>query len=210
MHEANSPALAMWARLGFTQTVCVQEGRTEVARALEYLKPIYDGLVQRGKIPKNARTVSLRQADPRQIARLHVDCLGGIYEEILAVLHGDTPLQYDPQLSPVVLIDGNVMAFNLCERTGPDSMFCHATVVHPSLRNGWANVWLKYHGTRLCAELGLKTYWHHSYDHHRDTRRYNRATGATTRMLLEPYRVLVEPDGDSLMREAGAGASSGG
>ena len=192
MHEADSRPIAMWARLGFTQTVCVQEARTEVARGLEYLKPIFQGVVERGYIPANARVVPLVQADPLQIARLHVDCLGGIYEEILAALHGETPLRYNAQLSPVVLVDGKVMAFNLCERTGADCGFVHATVVHPSLRDGWANLWLKYRGLCACVDLGVKTLLSHSYDQHRDTRRITRAFGATTRMLLEPYRILVE------------------
>jgi GNAT superfamily N-acetyltransferase len=192
MHEAQSPAITMWSKLGFTKTVRVEEGCNDVARTVEYLATIYQGVLQRGWIPSNARIIPLSQADPRQIARLHVDHLGGIYDEILHTLHGNTPLKYDPRLSPVILVDEEVIAFTLCERIGPDSAFVHATAVHTSFRNGWANVWLKYNGVCGCLDLGVKALLYHTYDQHRDTRRVNRATGGTTRVLLEPYRILVE------------------
>jgi GNAT superfamily N-acetyltransferase len=192
MCEAGSPAIATWAKLGFDQAVSVQEGCMDVRRLFDYLKPLYDGILERGWIPRDARIVALHEADHRQIAALHAECLGGTIHDLLWVLRGDAPTQYDSALSPVIIVKEKVVAFSLLERTGPDSAFVHSTVVHPALRDGWANLWLKYYGASRCVDLGVQRVLHHSYDQHRDTRRLARATGATIRMLLEPYRILGE------------------
>jgi len=188
--EADSPAIAAWAKLGFDQSVRVEEGRADVKRVVDYLEPLYQSVVERRWIPGEARIIPLNQADPRQIARLHVDCLGGTIDDLLRLLRGDAPARYDPALSAAIIVDGRVVGFTLTERTGAASGFVHATVVHPALRKRWANLWLKYHVACRCMESGITTLLYHSYDQHSDTRRFNRVIGATIRTLLEPYRVL--------------------
>jgi GNAT superfamily N-acetyltransferase len=188
---ADSEAQRLWGKLGFDRGVEVVEGTNDIARALEYLQPIYEQCAQRGWIAQNARIAALNEADAAQVASLHVKYLGGSAEDVIRAIRGETLRPYEPELSPVLTVGGKVVAFTLAERISPETAFVHATVVDPSLRDGWANVWLKFWGATNAAKMGITTLLHHSYEQHRDTRRIIRRIGTSFRVLVEPYRVLT-------------------
>lgn len=192
--EMGSAQAAQWAQLGFDHGVGVEEASGEISStALAYVQRMYDGVVERGWIPADAQIVPLPAADPLQVAQLHAAYLGSTVPEVLRQLRGQTLVQYHPLLSPVLKIGPQVMGFTLAEVLPhhPSTARVHATVVHPALRNGWANLWLKQSGLRRCVELGITTLLEQSYAHHTDTRRLAKRWGTRLRHLIEPYRPLA-------------------
>jgi GNAT superfamily N-acetyltransferase len=191
-----------WRRLGFDRNVIVYEGRGDVNRGLEYLKPRYERAVEEGWIPSKARLEPLGAEHAEQIGRLHVTCLGGRLEDIIDQVRGERADRYHPELSPVLLVDEKVMGFSLARICSPGTALVDSTVVHPSLRLGWANLWLKYGGGCACVRLGVHTLIYYAYDHHGDTKKLSRQTGAILREMAEPYMIIREP-GSSASRPPG-------
>lgn len=189
-HDA--PEAHAWNRLGFDQSCHVLEARADLARALAYLTPYYDRVVADGWIPHNARLVPLNRADPAEVARLQVQHLGGQLDELVSRISGRVPPPYHPEMSPVILVDGRVKAFTLALPLPGGVALAESTVVDPSLRGGWANLWLKVAGASASLRLGLHTLLYYTYDRHTDTRKLGRQVGGSIRDLIEPYRMLSQ------------------
>lgn len=179
-----------WKRLGMEHSCHVLETRTDLAASIRYLQPIYQQVVQRGWVPAGARLVPLDRADPAGIAQLHVQHLGGDFDTLLRRLGGQTPPPYHPEMSPVILLDGRVAAFILTLPIGDGVGLIESTVVAPSVRGRWANLWMRVAGARRCLELGLHTVLYYTYDRHGDTRKVAQRLEGVTRQLIEPYRFL--------------------
>ena len=179
-----------WRRLGFGHSCTVRESRVSLAAALNYLTPFYERVVAEGWIPPDARLVPLDRADAREVARLHVAQLGGELESLVRRISGNVPPPYHPAMSPVILVNGRVMAFSLALPLPGGIALAESTVVDPSLRGGWANLWLKIAGATESLRLGLHTLLYYTYDRHTDTRKLGRQVGGVTRELVEPYKLL--------------------
>jgi hypothetical protein len=188
--EKDGEAARSWASLGFDRACHVLEARADLADALEYLRPFFERVLEEKWIPPEARLLPLTRAEPAEVARLHVEQLGGEFETVVRRVRGDTPPPYHPDMSPVILMNGRVMAFTLALPLPGGVAMAESTVVHPSLRGGWANLWLKVAGARASLALGLRTLLYYTYDRHTDTRKLGRQVGGSTRELIEPYRLL--------------------
>ncbi|HZZ42580.1 MAG TPA: GNAT family N-acetyltransferase [Tepidisphaeraceae bacterium] len=179
-----------WSQLGFTQSCHVQEFRSDLRRTLDHLTPLYEQALARNWVPTTARLVPLNRADPTAIARLHLSQLGGDLDSLLARLRGQTPPPYQPEISPVIVLNGQVVAFMLALSIGNRTALIESTVVDPSLRGRWANLWLRATAARRALELGMHTVLYYTYDQHRDSQKIAARLQSLTRDLLEPYRLL--------------------
>jgi len=182
-----------YAGIGFDRSIRVEEGRADVEKSYQYLKPFFDELVQRQWIPPAAKLVPLSPAYASEIANLHVQYLGGRPDEIAAQVRGELPIRYHPQLSPVILVDGKVMGFTLARLFGERQTLVDSHALHPRLRGGWASLWLKFAGLCACRDLGIATTLFYSYDRHTDTQKLSRKAGVVIREMIEPYILLENP-----------------
>ena len=64
------------------------------------------------------------------------------------------------------------------------------TSLSPSLRGGWANVWLKLEATRAHLRLGIKNFEFTSFDHYTDTRSFTKKMGGVT---VQTTLLMVKP-----------------
>lgn len=189
--EAGADDHRFWQGLGFDRAEEVLEGRTDVARGLEYLEPFWQELVARGKVPGDVRVVPLNEADPGVLARLYVAHIGGSQEKVFAELTGESPRGFDPRISPVILVGDRVAACILARRVPGGVALVEAVIVDVPFRGRWANLLLRRAGWRGCAETGIHTVLYYTHGRHKDTRRFVEKVGTTTREFVEPYRTLA-------------------
>jgi len=190
--EPGGPEHQCWQMLGFTQGVVAEQAWTSMTDGFEEFQLLYERLLQRGRIPPEAEVVRISEANPWQIAELHVTELGSVRADVLRQLRGEGGIRLDPELSCALVLEGKVLGFILVERQPVDSaaVFVHATVVHPELRRGWANLHMRYHFARRCLEAGVTSMVYQSFDQHPDTRSFNRKWGEIPKNLIQPYRLL--------------------
>src|SRR4029078_9488659 len=99
---------------------------------------------------------------------------------------------FHPRYSRVLLVDGRVKGCILAHRAAAEVAAVDADIVAPTLRGGWANVWLKLEATRGAIRLGIKTFRFTTFDHYTDTRRCaQRLVGVTTRVMQLMYRPIA-------------------
>ena len=71
-------------------------------------------------------------------------------------------------------------------------------MLHPSVRMGWANLWLKMEAAERLLEDGIRTMRYFSLEQHSDTRRISRQAGCRLiRTLVQMRRELKPPAADS-------------
>ena len=199
--EPGSDAARAWAALGFSPARQKREYEADIAAASSTLVPLYDQVRQAGYIPSNARMIPLADADHDAVARLHVEYLGGSHRLLLPLLTGAAPDRYHPRYSRVMLLDGRVVGASL-GRILPDGV-CEvdAHVLHPSVRMGWANLWLKMEAAEHLLADGIRTMRYFTLEHHTDTHRISRQAGCRLLRTLVQMRRNLRQAGD-----AGAGA----
>jgi GNAT superfamily N-acetyltransferase len=179
-----------WRGLGFIHANPVEVGIIDLRRLENYLRPIYQQVIEHGWIPPQAKLIPLRQADHSQVAKLHAMYLGGTAQQVLARLSGPDPIDLD--ISPVLILNGIVKAFSLGYLRGK-TCYVEAMVVDPSLRGGWANLLLKYEGLHWALAAGATQIVFETYQRHSDTRKLFRQVGGKRQSLIEPYCLLDEP-----------------
>jgi hypothetical protein len=90
-------------------------------------------------------------------------------------------------------VDDKVRGFILGHLTGRHTAVADANVLHPSVRGGWANLWLKLEATRGGLRLGMKYFEFTTFDHYSDTRRFTEKLGGTTlRTKVLMFRPLID------------------
>jgi N-acetylglutamate synthase-like GNAT family acetyltransferase len=192
--EPESDAARAWAALGFGPCQQKLEFEADLARAASHLRPLYDKLREENWIPQAARIIPLRDADPEAVAQLHAQHLGGSRRLLMPLLRGAAADCFDPTYSRVLLLDGRVMGFTLGRILPGGVCEIDANVVHPSLRLGWANLWLKYEAAELLLAAGVHTIRYSSFQQHTDTRRISRQVGGRlVRALFQMRRDLTTP-----------------
>jgi GNAT superfamily N-acetyltransferase len=192
--EPGGEAARAWAALGFSPAQQKLEYEADVAAASSTLRPIYQQVLADKWIPEAARIVPLAGADYDAIARMHVEYLGGSRRLLMPLLDGTAPDCFHPTYSRVMLLDGRVVGFSL-GRIGTDGV-CEvdAHVLHPSVRMGWANLWLKMEAAERLLEDGIRTMRYFSLGQHGDTRRISRQAGCRLlRTLVQMRRGLNSP-----------------
>jgi len=184
-----------WRWLGFQPLETVVYHELPLTGIEPRLGPLFEGMKQQGWIPDNAEIVSLCDADREAVADLHIQVLGGHRETLLGKLRGEGEGAYNPVYSRVLLVEGDVAGCILAHRESKDVAMVDANIVHPDLRGGWANLWLKLEASRGATELGIKKFIFSTFDHYSDTRAFTEKLGGVeTRTTLLMCRQLDRPD----------------
>jgi predicted N-acetyltransferase YhbS len=194
--ELNSDAARAWAAFGFSPARQKREYEADIAAASATLLPLYDQVRQSGYIPPAARIVPLSDADPDAVARLHVEYLGGSHRLLMPLLTGAAPDRYHPKYSRVILLDERVVGASLGRILPDGTCEVDAHVLHPSVRMGWANLWLKMEAAERLLEDGVRTMRYFTLEQHTDTRRISRQAGCRLlRTLVQMRRDLPATGG---------------
>lgn len=181
-----------WQRLGFEPVEKVEEHSLPVDQFELRLGPLVERMRSKGRIPANAQIVPLYQANPAAVLQLHLDQLGGERGELYRKIQGKGVGAFHPRYSCVLLVDGRVKGCILAHRAAVDVAAVDANIVDPSVRGGWANVWLKLKATRGAIRLGIKKFQFTTFDHYTDTRSFTEQMGGvTTRTTNLMYRRLA-------------------
>jgi hypothetical protein len=188
--KVGSEEYAEWRRLGFDVCETVEHHEMPLDEFETQLAPLLDRLRNRGRVPASARIVPLYDVDLQAVQRLHLDVLGSDPETLAKRLRGEAPDSFSARYSKVLLIDDRVVGFILASRAARDAARVDANVLDPSVRNSWANVWLKLEATRGALRLGITKFVFTSFDHYTDTRSVTRRLGGitveTTALLWRP------------------------
>ncbi len=56
----------------------------------------------------------------------------------------------------MLVVEGQTVGFILAHRADRETAYVDANVLHPTMRNRWANVWLKLEATRGAAAWHLE------------------------------------------------------
>ena len=189
--EPESERARAWAKFGFSPAQRKLEYEADIAAASAAIRHLYDQVIADGWIPPTARIVSLAEADASAVAALHVQYLGGSRRLLLPLLEGTAPDAFHPKYSRVMLLDGRVVGASL-GRIGADGV-CEvdAHVLHPSVRMGWANLWLKIEAGERLLEDGIRTMRYFSLEQHTDTRRISKQAGCRLVRTLVQMRCEV-------------------
>ena len=179
-----------WEWLGFQPIEKVEEHELPTARFDSELGPLVDRMRARGRIPADAEIVPLYKANAPAVLQLHLDQMGGDRGDLYRKLRGHGTGAFHPRYSRVLLVDGRVKGCILAHRAATDVAAVDADIVDPSLRGGWANVWLKLDATRGAIRLGIKTFRFTTFDHYTDTRSFTDRLGGvtvrTTHLMVRP------------------------
>ena len=183
-----------WQRLGFEPCQTVQEHSLPLDGFEPLLAPLLDRLQRHNKIPAPARIIPLYQANLAAVQQLHFDQLGGDRRELYRKLRGIGVGVFHPCYSRVLVVGDKTLGCILAHRQDENTAVVDADIVHPRLRGGWANVWLKLEATRGALRLGIKRFHFTTFDHYNDTRSFaNKLRGVVTRtsaLMMRPITSL--------------------
>jgi GNAT superfamily N-acetyltransferase len=180
-----------WQALGFTACETVEHHLLPLAQFEPMLAPLVERLHERGRIPATAQIIPLYQADLPGVLQLHLENMGGDRGDLDRKLRGQGVGAFHPRYSRVLLVDGAIKGCILAHRGDKDTAVVDANMVDPSVRGGWANVWLKLEATRGALRLGIKNFEFTTFDHYNDTRSFtSKLGGVTTRTTVLMVRPL--------------------
>jgi GNAT superfamily N-acetyltransferase len=189
---ANGDEMWGWAWLGFSPCETVEHHELPLDQFEPRLAPLYERMQKQGRIPNSAQIIPLYAADLGEVARLHLALLGGDAATLTCKLRGDGSEAFSARYSRVLLVDGRVMGFILAHRASRDVAHVDANVLEPSLRGGWANIWLKLEATRGALSLGIKKFVFTTFDHYSDTRSFTeKLHGTTVQTTVLMYRPIA-------------------
>ena len=208
--EVGSEAARAWAALGFAPHRRKLEYEADIERASSTLIPLYNQVRESGYIPPAARIVPLSEADAQAVAQLHAQYLGGTRRLLMPLLTGAAPDAYHRKYSRVMLLDGRVVGISLGRVMADGVCEVDAHVLHPSVRMGWANLWLKMEAAERLLEDGIRTMRYFTLEQHTDTHRISRQAGCRLlRTLVQMRRELSTPGPAPAAPPGGAGAGGG-
>ena len=174
-----------WQWLGFQPIETVVYHELPLAGIEPRLGPLLEWMKQQGWIPDNAEIISLCDADHNAVVALHIQVIGGQRVVLMRKLRGEGLGAYHPVYSRVLLVDGDVVGCILAHRESKDVAVVDANILHPDVRGGWANLWLKLEATRGALELGIEKFIYNTFDHYADTRIFTEKLGGVeTRTTL--------------------------
>jgi GNAT superfamily N-acetyltransferase len=190
--DAAGTEMRDWTSLGFLPCETVEHHELPLDQFEPRLAPIYERMRKQGRIPESAKIIPLYDADFDAVVQLHLAQLGGDASTLMRRLRGETPDAFSARYSQVLILDGCTMGFILAHRASQDIAHVDANVIEPSLRGGWANIWLKLESTRGALSLGIKTFVFTTFDHYADTRSFTeKLQGTTVRTMVLMHRPIV-------------------
>jgi GNAT superfamily N-acetyltransferase len=198
--ETKSAEMVGWKWLKFDAIETVQEHVLPIDEFGSRLQPLFQRMQAKGRVPAGAAIVPLYQANAAAVMQLHLDHMGGNRRELYQKLCGQGVGVYHPRYSRVLLIDGRVMGCVLAHRVDKHTARVDANIVDPSLRGGWANIWLKLEASEHALALGIRQFKFTSFDHYMDTRSFSEKLGgtivSTTALMVRPFGPTSnEPNG---------------
>lgn len=188
--EADSQLEKIWKYLGFNQSQSHPLTEVDAAKTVSHLQQIFDRIQRKRPIPELARIVPLGAVDPAQVIRLHLEYLGGNEALILDRLRGSAPERFDLHLSQTLLMNQQVQGLALVRRISANSIFIEGNVLHPTLRKGWANLWLKFESAKVCLAAGISTFVYETFAQHADSLKFSRRVDGFILPRIEPYRLI--------------------
>jgi len=175
--EPDSDEARAWISFGFMSCQRRLEFEADLRQAHDTLMPLYTKIRDDGWIPRDARIIPLAEADLEAVADLHVRYLGGNRRLLMPLLRGDGAEPFDLHYSRVLLLDGHVVGFTLGRILHNGVCEIDANVLHPGVRLGWANLWLKKEAAAMLLSGGIHTIRYFSLQQHTDTQRVSRQVG---------------------------------
>lgn len=182
-----------WRSIGFDQAIESSLTRIDATRTIDMLEPLVRRLRERGQIPADAMLVPLADANPDEVVELVTSFLAGAGTEVEMKnrLTGNHPRPPETRLSRALLYRGRVAGVMIGTPVNKHVGLIEVNVVHPALRGGWANAWLKLEATRAGRDGGYDTFLYETHDQHADTIKLTRRLGGTIVPRIEPYRVIA-------------------
>jgi hypothetical protein len=191
--DPESAEARAWRAMGFAESLECSLTRVDGASVIALLEPLVDRVRARGWIPADARIVSLRDVDPDRVVELVTAHLGGSGAEtnLRERLVGRHPRPLDPFFSRVLVQQGEVVGAMLGSRVNAQTGWVEINVLHPSVRGGWANVWLKLEATRAAYDTGYHTFLYETHPQHVDTRGITRRLKGAVMPRVDLYRLIA-------------------
>jgi len=135
--------------------------------------PVYERVVQRGRMPAGVKMIPLKDANREEVCRLLIDHLGFPPQGTAERLRG-TEQGYSQTISRVALLDGKMVGVILATYHGAMAMI-EGTVVLPGHRHSWIAPALKYHIMHALIDQNVKfVQFSASESQHRDTANFGR------------------------------------
>lgn len=189
--EAGSDEERGWRYLGFEPLEKVIYHELPLDAIEPKIEPLFEWMRERAWIPEDATIIALCDADRDAVADLHLSVLGGDRGALLSKMRGEGLGAYHPVYSRVLLVGGKTMGCILAHRESKEVAVVDANILDPSVRGGWANLWLKLEASRGAKGLGIKTFVYATFDHYTDTRAFSEKLGGkeTRRTLLMHCRL---------------------
>jgi GNAT superfamily N-acetyltransferase len=139
----------------------------------EAYTPVYERIVERGRMPSGAKMIPLKDANREEVCRLLIEHLGFPAHTAAERLRG-TEKGYSQIISRVALLDGKMVGVILATYHGIMGAI-EGTVVLPQHRNSWVAPALKYHIMHALIAQNVKwVQFSASESQHRDTANFGR------------------------------------
>ncbi len=145
-----------------------------MANYVKAYTPVYERIVERGRMPPEAKMIPLKDANREEVCRLLIDHLGvnGVAERLRGTEHG-----FSQTISQVALLDGKIVGVILASYHGVMAMI-EGTAVLPNHRHSWVTPALKYHIMHALISRGVQWVRFSANDvQHRDTANFGRKLG---------------------------------
>jgi len=154
--NANQPFLLSQ---GFNASQIMTRYRFTCDKAKETVRPVYNKMKKRGKIPPNAEIIDLKQVNERglaqDVAKVLSENLGGLLNNVLARVTGQREA-FDLKASFAVLLDGKPIAVMTTRYCDVSKVWIFPSfVVNKDKRTGWASVWLRNHWLLVVARKNM-------------------------------------------------------
>jgi GNAT superfamily N-acetyltransferase len=135
--------------------------------------PVYERIVERGRMPPGARVIPLSEANREEVCRLLVDYLDFPVQGAAERLRG-TEKGYSQTISRVALLNGKMIGVILATYHGIMGAI-EGTVVLPEHRHTWVASALKYHIMNALIAQNVKwVQFSANESQHRDTANFGR------------------------------------
>ena len=185
-----------WLQVGFGPWQHRYDYETRIDDAIEGVRPVYERLRDRGRIPASARVLPLRDAPIRAVAELHVRCLGGTLAMVMSLLDGSAADGFDPNIS-VVAVDehGGVIGLGLVRDEGDRGGWTFDSMaIREDARGRWVMPLMRHEQLHRARAAGIEKVRYFALDQHHDTRAGAERLGAR---LLRTQLRLRRPTGFS-------------
>lgn len=171
--DQSSPGFRFALACGFQAKTPTTTYEAPMESYIQAYTPVYQRIVDRGRMPANARMIPLAQANKEAVCRLLIDYLGFPAQGTAERLRG-TEQGFSQTISRVALLDQKIVGVILATYHGIMGAI-EGTVVLPEHRRTWVASALKYHIMNALIAQNVKWVQFSANDsQHRDTANFGR------------------------------------